>query len=248
MLPAIPAPRQQVAEVLLTGVKLPVPARWASQPGHQSPSASAGLHADHRLGRCFQYVWHRDDGFMVYDKEAKKWDFRPNLLEKMTKAGFFNPQLLNRSPFGRQARSDDLARLEKSFTPTHWRTHHRSAHSASGRAAWPTSPRPEGTVLPERSPGNCPKIVLAEMVKQQRYEPVCSRTPGASLSRLVKRDKKSEVNPFGSGLRHLRDRLRRPGRQVQHHRRPDLRRPQELQQTAGWPTSGGCRKANGPVS
>ena len=115
MLPVIPAPRQQIAQVLLTGVKLPVPARWAIDPAIQRRQQVQGQ--VQQIGSAlFQFVFSRNDNFLVYDKEAKKWNFRPALLDDLAKAGFIHPQGIE-SPFGGKLTAQDMMRLEKNFTP-----------------------------------------------------------------------------------------------------------------------------------
>ena len=192
----IPAPRQQIAEVLLTGIKLPLPARWDHNPGVDRRQKVQGFLSG--IGQqMFNYVWHRDDGFMIYDKAAKKWAFDPQLFEKMTKAGFVNPQFLNNSPFGGKVNLEDLARLEKSFTADTLAqaiTMQRIQQVAGSVAHFANTQR-ERFYRNDR--WELPENILAEMVKQQRYEARLLKDAWGQPLRLVKRDKKNEVATFG---------------------------------------------------
>src|SRR5262249_4067626 len=111
--PALPAPKQQVAQVLLTAVRPKAPARWDVEPSLQRQQQLENQIA--RLGGAlYTYAANQRD-FLEYDKAAKAWKFREKLFEEMTKAGFLNAGMLT-DPLGGQWTPEGLAKLEKNFT------------------------------------------------------------------------------------------------------------------------------------
>jgi hypothetical protein len=112
-LPALPAPKQQVAEVLLTAVKVQPPARWQVAPGverrnrFEAQVKQAGW-------ALYRFAW-TNDAFMKYDEKAGTWSFVPDLTQVLQKAGYVNPGMLQ-DPLGVQMSMEELARTEQGFT------------------------------------------------------------------------------------------------------------------------------------
>jgi uncharacterized protein YfaS (alpha-2-macroglobulin family) len=111
---ALPADRQQVAEVLLTAVKPQPPARWQVEPviarkrqmEQKLLQVGAGL---------FNYAFNNDQLYQQFDKAKKRWEFTPGLLDRAVKAGHVQAAWLE-SPFGGRMTLDDLVALETKFT------------------------------------------------------------------------------------------------------------------------------------
>ena len=194
--PVVAAPRQQVAEVLLTSVKLPVPARWEVNPGlerqrkvqSQVQILGSGL---------FQYVWHRRADFQVFDRDTKKWQFRTDLLDEAVKAGFLNAAQIE-SPFGSgKVTVQDVARLEKGFTVEALAqaiTLQRIQQLAASVTYYANLHR-DRFFKNER--WELPETILEEIVAKQRYEASMLKDAWGEPLRLVRRDKKVEQPIFG---------------------------------------------------
>ncbi len=112
--PVVPAGKQQIAEVLLTSVKLPLPQRWDVNPALER---KRGL--EQRIAAVAQSIFQvalNQNDVVQFDKNAKRWTFRTGLLEEMAKKNqLHRPHLDN--GFGGKLTLDELTKLEKSFTP-----------------------------------------------------------------------------------------------------------------------------------
>lgn len=116
--PALPAPQQQIAEVLLTAAKLPAPpARWDVNPAFERRQRVQGQ-VSIVGGQIFNYAWNNPKTAIEYDKAAQRWVFKASLFEDMLKAGHLQPQWLE-GPFTGKLTVDDLAKLNKDFSPSH---------------------------------------------------------------------------------------------------------------------------------
>ncbi|MCI0684678.1 MAG: MG2 domain-containing protein [Gemmataceae bacterium] len=196
--PALPAPRQKIAEVLLTSVKLPVPQRW-----NVAPAVNRKQRAEQQLTQIGNVLyWNAVDpsngiAFQEFDKEKKRWVFRKNLLDDMVKTRGLPPQLLE-GPFGGKLTLDDLARLEGTFTPAQlaqaatvqrlhqvmWSVvHYTNQHQARFKKG-------QRWTLPDN--------VVDEVVKAQRLHAGYAKDAWGQPFRLVKRDKKHDQQ-FGNG-------------------------------------------------
>jgi hypothetical protein len=113
--PALPAPKQQVAEVLLTSVKLPAPKRLVIDPVQDRKKRVEGQVVQVGAG-LFNYAWQQNADAIRFDKTADRWVFRPGLLDDVIKANLLPPQALE-GTFGGKLTLDDLAALQKDFTP-----------------------------------------------------------------------------------------------------------------------------------
>jgi hypothetical protein len=111
----LPAEKQQIAEVLLTSVKPKPPARWQVAPDVERRHKVEDQ--VQQIGwALLHYVNNTNRPFMQYDQAAKRWVFKPDLLKEVASARYFDPSAL-KDPFGNEWTLDDLARLEKHFTP-----------------------------------------------------------------------------------------------------------------------------------
>jgi hypothetical protein len=122
--PVLRADKQQVAEVLLTAVHPKPPARWEVAPQVERRNRYEGQVQQIGWG-LYQYAW-TNEGFMKQDK-AGAWEFRPDILQELTRVGYVAPQSLE-SPLGGKLTLETLARTEKGFSLdnlTAALTHHR---------------------------------------------------------------------------------------------------------------------------
>ncbi len=200
--PVVPAPRQQIAEVLLTSVKLPPPARW-----NVAPAIDRKQRAETQVAQIGNYLyWYAsnfNNEFQQYSKAQQRWIFRPDLLEEVTKRQGMPPDLLN-GVFGEKITFQELAKLEKEFTPDHLAravTAQRLNQvmwsvvnfTNQNRAKYFQNDR---WVLPEN--------IVADVVAAQRLHPGYGKDAWGQPFRLVKRATKSD-KPFGNGQFDLYD-------------------------------------------
>jgi hypothetical protein len=113
--PVLPPARQQVAEVLLTAVKLPAPKRLVVDPVQERKQRVQGQVQQIGQG-LFNYAWNNRKDILTYDKAAGRWTFRAGILDEVAKANFLAPQALD-GVFGGKLKLDDLSHLEADFTP-----------------------------------------------------------------------------------------------------------------------------------
>lgn len=108
--PQVAAPQQQIAEVLLTAVKLPRPARWNVDPGigrrQQADAIVAGI------GQAvFGYAF--SNSAFVSNKSGI--EFKDGLFDDMLKSGHLNAQVLT-GPFGERLALGDVKSIAPEFT------------------------------------------------------------------------------------------------------------------------------------
>jgi hypothetical protein len=113
--PALPAPRQQVAEVLLTAVKLPAPKRMVVDPVQERRQRVEGQ-LQNVANVIFNYALQANKDAIVRDKGTGRWAFKAGLLDEMVKANNLPAAWLD-GGLGVRLTLDDLAGMEKSFTP-----------------------------------------------------------------------------------------------------------------------------------
>lgn len=113
--PVLPAARQQVAEVLLTAVKLPAPKRFVVDPVLERKQRVQGQ-VQQIGGAMFNYAWNQHKEVITFDKVTGRWAFRADMLSELVKANQIAPQTLESVP-GVKLTLHDLADLEKEFTP-----------------------------------------------------------------------------------------------------------------------------------
>jgi hypothetical protein len=191
----IPAPRQQVAEVLLTAVKLPVPARWEVNPGiHRRQQVQGQI--QHIGAGLFNYASLRAETIVTLDKTTNQWTFRPGLLDDTVKANFLPPNVID-SPFGGKFSIDDLVRLEKNFTPNSLAeavTSQRIQQLASSVVYYSNLHKDR---FFKNDRWELPESILEEIVAKQRYEARNLKDGWGEKLQLVKRDKKADQPQFG---------------------------------------------------
>ncbi len=194
--PVLPAPRQQIAEVLLTSVKLPAPQRWNVAPAVDRKQRVEQQVA--QLGNVlYLYAVDPNSTFQEFDKNEKRWVFRKGLLDELVKTRGVPAQWLD-SPFGGKMSLDDLAKLEKTFTPEHLAraaTAQRLNQVMWSIIHWTMLnqgkyKKGEQWVLPD-------SVVADAVMNQQRRQGYAKDAWGQPF-RLVKRDKKSD-KAFGNG-------------------------------------------------
>lgn len=108
--PQVAAPQQQIAEVLLTAVRLPAPARWNVDPGlgrRQHAEAVVANVGRHVYGYAFNHP------FAVQGKCGL--EFKEGLFEEMQKSGHLDAGVLQ-GPFGERLTLGDMQKLETAFT------------------------------------------------------------------------------------------------------------------------------------
>jgi hypothetical protein len=108
----LPAPKQQVAEVLLTAVRPKLPARWEVAPEVERRNRYE-MQVQQIGWGLYQFAWH-SDRFMKVD-DAGRWHFTPDVLDEMVKTGHLNPQALE-APFGGKLTLAGLSKSEKGFS------------------------------------------------------------------------------------------------------------------------------------
>jgi hypothetical protein len=109
----LPPGKQQVAEVLLTAVKVQPPVRWQVAPGVERRNRFEAQ--VQQLGwALYRFAWN-SDAFMKFDEKAEKWAFAPDLTQVLQKAGYVHPGMLQ-DPLGGQLSVEGLMASEKGFT------------------------------------------------------------------------------------------------------------------------------------
>jgi 5-hydroxyisourate hydrolase-like protein (transthyretin family) len=111
--PELAANQQQMAEVLLTAVKPQPPARWEVDPAQERRRKLDSVVA--QVGYAlFQYAQGKET--TTYDKDAKTWRWKKNLLDELVKGGHLAKENA-KDPTGAELSLDGLAQFEKDFTP-----------------------------------------------------------------------------------------------------------------------------------
>ena len=112
-LPVVPAGKQQIAEVLFTGIKLPMPQRWEVNPGLER-QRGVQMRVAIIAQNTFNFAWQKSNA-IEFDKTAQRWVFRKGVLADILKTGYMHPPQLDNG-FGGQLTLDDVAKLDKTFT------------------------------------------------------------------------------------------------------------------------------------
>jgi hypothetical protein len=112
--PVLPAPQQQVAEVLLTAVKLPPPPRWEVHPAQERRQRVEGQ-LMHIAQVLWGQAWNQPQAVMTYDKKAHGLAFKPALLEELVRQRQLPAQTIE-APLGGKLTMEDVSRLEPTFT------------------------------------------------------------------------------------------------------------------------------------
>jgi hypothetical protein len=111
--PALPAPKQQIAQVLLAGVRPKPPARWEVAPAVEREQRLEGQVT--QLGwALYNYATSLHE-FQEVDKKSRTWRFRPALVQEMINAHYLNDAMVT-DPLGSRLTLEDVTRLENQFT------------------------------------------------------------------------------------------------------------------------------------
>jgi 5-hydroxyisourate hydrolase-like protein (transthyretin family) len=109
----LPPGKQQVAEVLLTAVKVQPPVRWQVAPGEERRNRFEAQ-VQQAGWALFRFAWN-SDAYMKLDEKTEKWNFVSDLTQTLQKAGYVHPGMLQ-DPLGAQLSLEELARTEKGFS------------------------------------------------------------------------------------------------------------------------------------
>jgi hypothetical protein len=193
--PVLAEEKQQVAEVLLTALKVAPPPRWEVNPaGEREWLLQAQIY---EIGwALFDYA-REGHAFFKQDAQTGRCTFRPGLLEAVVKQGFIYAEML-KGPLDGRLTLEELARLEKGFTAenlaravTGWHikqlsdglARYTDARRARFHAGWSTS---KGDMW------NLPEAVLNEVVKHSQHIPKHAlRDAWGRPLRLLLRDKEN---------------------------------------------------------
>jgi hypothetical protein len=188
--PALPAPQQQIAQVLLTAVKLPPPPRWEVQPAQERRQRVEGQLMN--IGQVlWNQAWNQPESIMTYDRKARGLEFKPDVLARLVKQNQLPAQMIE-APLGGKLTMADVRGLEPAFSADqlgravtltrlqqltwaviNYSNTHRNSYFKNGKWTFPTNLLTEAT----RGPG-----FNQSTLKDAWGEPI----------RLVQRDKKFE--------------------------------------------------------
>jgi hypothetical protein len=109
--PVLPPPQQQAAQVLLTAVQVPPPARWQVAPDLERKNRYIQLVQN--LGwSLYRYAWNHDD-YLTYDAAARRWQFAADLSNRLQRQGYLSQV---QDPLAGSLTLEDLLRQEPGFT------------------------------------------------------------------------------------------------------------------------------------
>jgi 5-hydroxyisourate hydrolase-like protein (transthyretin family) len=112
--PVPAAEKQQIAEVLLTGVHPKVPQRWETNPAQERRQKLENLIT--QIGwSMYQYTVNNNAG-LVLDKKNEGLTFKSDILKDLVNQGWINAEMLT-DPMGGKVTLESLAKMEKGFTP-----------------------------------------------------------------------------------------------------------------------------------
>jgi hypothetical protein len=187
--PVVPADKQQIARVLLTGVRPQPPALWQEHPvlKRQQQLESMVLNIGSQLYR-YASAHHP---FQQYDRKARAWQFRPALFQEMIKEYELAEEELT-DPLGGRVTLQRLARMEKDFTAERLaRAVNLERLDALTRAflRYTTARRKR---LLKGGKWTFPATILADAVQWHREGPEWLTDVWGTPYRLVKLDKKQD--------------------------------------------------------
>jgi hypothetical protein len=188
---ALPAPQQQIAQVLLTSVKPKPPARWEVAPE---------IERRHKMDNQLQQIgWAlysfavQNRSFMERDPKTQRWVFKSDLLQELVKSKQL-PAAALQGPFGTGLTLEELARLEKDFTVDHLAemvTTNRMQQLMWAIGNYTNANRAK---FLKDGKWNLPDTILAEAAKHQRLDGRWLEDAWGQPIRLVKRDQKAPNN------------------------------------------------------
>jgi hypothetical protein len=191
--PALPAPQQQIAQVLLTSVKPKLPARWEVAPEMERRRKIEGQLQ--QIGWALYSYALQNKPFMARDSKAKRWTFKPGLLQTLVKGNLLPAAVLD-GPFGAKLTLEELVKLEKGFTVDHLAemvTMNRLQQLTWTVANYANSNRAK---FFKDGKWTFPETMLADVAKAQRLDAQWLKDAWGEPIRLIKRDQKP-ANPMG---------------------------------------------------
>lgn len=187
--PALPAPKQQIAQVLLTGIKVRPPARWDVAPALERRNRYEAQIQAVGWG-VYHYAWHNESA-LRHDEKTGRWRFADDVLQKAANAGQFHLQALN-GPFGGKLTLEELARTEKGFSAgelTRALTRHRMDRLSEAFVAY-TSAHKEKFLKDGK--WSFPAAILSEAAANQGLDANWLRDGWGQGFKLVRRDRKAD--------------------------------------------------------
>ncbi|MCI0459089.1 MAG: MG2 domain-containing protein [Gemmataceae bacterium] len=188
--PVLPAPKQQIAQVLLTSVKAKPPARWDVAPALERRNRYEAQVQQIGWG-LYHHAW-SNDAALRYDDKANRWVFADTALKGATTVGHIHPQALN-APFGGQLTLEELARTEKEFSAEHLTralTRHRLERVSAAFITYTNAKKAE---LLKDGKWTFPAAILAQAVTTTGgLDATWLRDGWGQGFKLVRRDRKAE--------------------------------------------------------
>jgi hypothetical protein len=144
-------------------------------------------------GLFYYALTHAD--FQHYDKTAKRWEFKADLLKEAVKSNHIQAAVLN-GPFDRKWTLDELAKLDKGFTVDGLGraitlNHMQQLTWMIGNLSWANQAK-----WLKGGKWELPKTVVEDAVKHQRQDLNLVKDAWGRAIKLVKRDKPG-ANPTG---------------------------------------------------
>jgi hypothetical protein len=189
--PELPVAKQQIAQALLANVRPKAPARWEVDPA---------LERRRKIGGQIQQIgwalWNyaNQHAFQEYDKKAKRWTFKADLLKEIEKAKQVDAAQFN-DPFGGKLTMDTLAKLDKRFTPDSLARSITAEHMRNLLGAFANYTQTNQAKWLKDGKWTFPDTVLADAAKVHKVEHLL-KDPWGNPMKVVKRDKKWQ-NPWG---------------------------------------------------
>jgi hypothetical protein len=218
--PELPIAKQQIAQALLAAVKPKASPRWEVDPAIERRRKMEDQ--VQQIGwALFNYAQQHE--FLVYDKKANRWEFKPDLLTQAVRpenqplpaalepdnprhpvAGEDKkekelPAIL-RDPFGRPLTLEGLAKLDKGFTAE--RLAQAITVARMHRVAWAFAQHAQENRGKWFKNGkwSFPETALSDAVRaNMKVDPDQLKDVWGRSLKLVKREKRWENNPWGAG-------------------------------------------------
>jgi hypothetical protein len=220
--PELPMAKQQIAQALLASVKPKAMPRWEVDPAIERRRQMEGQ--IQQIGwALFNYAQNHE--FLDYDKTAKRWNFKPDLLKQAVQwQGNLPPAVpvpavldpdnrehpvaskeqgekdlpaLLRDPLGRPLSLDALAKLVKGFTPDYLARSVTASHMQTILGQFLNHTQANRAKWFKDGKWKFPDTVLADAIKAQKLDRQWLKDAWGREMKVVKRDKKWEPNPWG---------------------------------------------------
>jgi hypothetical protein len=189
--PELPVAKQQIAQALLANVRPKAPTRWEVNPGLDRRRKIEG-----QIQNISWALWNYAyaHAFQEYDKKAKRWTFKADLLKEIEKAKQIDAAQLN-DPFGGKLTLDALAKLDKRFTPDSLSRSITASRIQNLLNAFINYTQSNQAKWLKDGKWTLPDTVLADAAKAHKVEQLLKDAWGNPL-KVVKRDKKWQ-SPWG---------------------------------------------------